>query len=130
MKPEQLWIVLGWLLLTGAGICLTSYMIFVSYGDLQNLHKAKINGGLEALSKLALWQEARRFVIKVTLFSLGIGALFQPPEEQTHQGIYSWAFVVVLYGLVALLDYSTIAAIRYRRKYIRSISVRASRAGS
>lgn len=120
MTTTQLVITVLWLVVTGAGVVLTALMVILTKADCRFLRTQGVESGrLYEGMRLSLWQEARRFVIKIFLFSLGVEAFFvphrEPPPRQTTIG---WIFTGALFGVVLLLNYSTIAAMRYRHKYL------------
>lgn len=121
MNGVQELLIVGWLCLTGAGIGLTIYMVVVSVQDLRNLENLGLNGELEALSRLSIWQEARRFIIKMVFFLLGISGLIESvrrPDVASTRDAYGWVSVILLYTVVSLMNYSSVAAIRFRKHFI------------
>jgi hypothetical protein len=109
-----------WLLVTGVGVVLTTVMVYLSWTDMRFLRSQGVNSGrLYEGMHLSLWQEARRFLIKLFLFSIGVEAFFIPRRDPPpKQSVIGWVFTGALFGVVLLLNYSTIAAMRYRHKYL------------
>jgi hypothetical protein len=118
MDPVELWLIIGWLAITGIGLMLTSALMYMNILDLRFLAAHDLNGDLERVTKLSMWQEARRFVVKVFLFAIGVETLFQHPHPHPPRGA-EWIGVVALFLIVGLLNYSSFAAIRFRRNFIR-----------
>lgn len=120
MTTTDLVLVALWLLVTGTGVVLTARMMILTRSDGEFLRDKGIDGAAQALTTLAFWQEFRRFFVKVFLFAVGLSAFFQPPVPEickVHNS-YSWVFIAALFGVVLLLNYSTIAAMRYRKRFI------------
>jgi hypothetical protein len=118
---EQLIVIIGWLVLTGIGVWLTTKMMLLTRGDLKLLRAQNINGATQAMTKLSFWQEARRFSIKALLFLVGIISLFSPqvPEYcRPDNKFFGWAFAAFLYMVVIVMNYSTIQAMRFRSYFI------------
>lgn len=115
-------IIVCWLVTTGIGIALTSSMMWLTHSDLKFLRQQAINGELQRLTALSFWQETRRFCIKVFLFLIGVESLFthHDPSANPRANAGDWFFIVCLFGVVWLLNYSTIAAMRYRRQFLQS----------
>lgn len=120
MTTSDLIIVLLWLLVTGTGIVLTAIMMVLTKSDGEFLKDKNIDGAAQALAKLSFWQEFRRFFVKLFLFTVGLSAFFQPPVPDVCKvhSAYSWIFIAALFGVALLLNYSTIAAMRYRKHFI------------
>jgi uncharacterized membrane protein len=123
VTTEDIIIVWLWLIVTGTGVVLTLLMMILTHSDLQFIHSVGQNGDLEATTKLAFWQEFRRFFVKVFLFAVGVGSFFAPAAPdfcRTPRNVESWVFIACLFGVVLLLDYSTIATMRYRRRFMQA----------
>jgi hypothetical protein len=108
------------LVVTGAGVVLTATMMLLTRSDRRFVEDhGVVSGRLYEGIVLAFWQEARRFVVKIFLFSIGIEALVIPRRpDPPPQDSSAWVFTGALFGVVILLNYSTIAAMRYRHKYM------------
>lgn len=120
MTTADLILVSLWLLVTGTGVVLTARMMILTKSDGEFLADKGIDGAAAALTNLAFWQEFRRFFVKVFLFTVGLSVFFEPPVPDVCKvhTVYSWIFVACLFGVVLLLNYSTIAAMRYRKHFI------------
>jgi uncharacterized membrane protein len=111
-------IAFAWLLVTGVGIGLTSSMMILTRSDLKLLKEHGIDGPVQSITRLSFWQEFRRFCVKVFLFSVGLEAVIAPQRDPRPYTASSWVFIGLLFTSVMLMNYSTFAAMRFRRRFL------------
>jgi hypothetical protein len=114
----QTGITVAWLLVTGVGIGLTTSMMILTRSDLKLLMTHNIDGDAQRMTRLAFWQEFRRFCIKVFLFSIGVEAIIAPDRDPRPYTASSFVFIVLLFTSVMLMNYSTFAAMRFRHRFL------------
>ena len=113
----ELALVIAWLGLTAIGIVLAATMISLCASDLKFLKRNRINGDIQRFTRATMWQEIRRFVVKLILFLIGVSAFFVDEDrEPPHGG--QWVGVVALFLIVGLLNYSSLAAMRFRKQFL------------
>lgn len=119
MTTSELITIILWLIVTGIGVVLTGTLMYLTYSDLQLIKQKELDGNLQRITSLSFWQEFRRFFVKLFLFSVGIEALFRPDSEQNPPHTWQqWSLIAMLFGVVILLNYSTLAAMRFRHQFI------------
>lgn len=117
MSPLELTLVIAWLVLTAIGIALAATMIAFCVSDLKFLERNNVNGDFQRFTRVAMWQEIRRFVVKAILFLIGVSAFFVPSDRDSPHG-GEWIGVAALFLIVILLNYSSYAAMRFREQFI------------